>query len=52
MDLIGFDIAITKEDCCIVEGNSTPMYDIIQMPKNEGRYYEFLEEFTKLKGKI
>lgn len=48
MDLIGFDIAVTPNGCSIVEGNSTPFYDIMQMPKQQGEYYNLKSRFECL----
>lgn len=43
MDVIGFDVAITDDDCKIVEANSTPLYDLTQMPLQKGEYHELLK---------
>lgn len=38
--IIGWDIAVTEEGCCAVEGNSRCDFLICQMPQNIGRYQE------------
>lgn len=37
---IGWDVAVTEDGCCAVEGNSRCDFLICQMPRNIGRYHE------------
>ena len=37
---IGWDVAVTQDGCCAVEGNSRCDFLICQMPQNIGRYEE------------
>lgn len=37
---VGWDVAVTEEGCCAVEGNSRCDFLICQMPRNIGRYDE------------
>lgn len=44
---IGWDIAVTEDGCCAVEGNSRCDFLICQMPQNIGRYRELKELLEK-----
>lgn len=45
--MVGWDVAITEQGCCLIEGNSEPSHIIIQLPYvdvKEGKRY-LVEEF-------
>lgn len=44
---IGWDIAVTEDGCCAVEGNSRCDFLICQMPRDIGRYKELKELLSR-----
>lgn len=47
--IVGWDIAVTEQGCCVVEGNSRCDFLICQMPQDIGRYLE-LRSLLEKKG--
>lgn len=42
MDYVGWDVAIdSKENVLLIEGNSIPDYDVLQVASQEGLYYKY-----------